>query len=134
MLHINEWDPVPWDVPLPEKGLPFELPAGTAGAIRDRLLQLAQDPPIAVHFFRGEGLRWIRVGFDKDSIRRPADVKRIGDAIRSALQPADGKLYFQALRAHDLLFFLDTGGDASTKGMDPDHFGEPLDAVLQAWA
>lgn len=133
MLQINEWDAVPWNLPLPEPGGTFGATGGTAEKIHQQLLKIEQDPPAAVHFFKGESLRWIRVGFGPDSVRVPGDVRRVGSAIEAGLQPADGKLYFQALRAHDLLFFLATGGDAGSKGMNPEFFGEPLDEVLKAW-
>jgi len=134
MHHINEWDAVPWNLPLPEKvGERFAGAGDTTENVRAELAKITQDPPAAVHFFKGEGLRWIRVGFGPGSVRVPGDVRRIGNAIKAGLQPADGKLYFQALRAHDLLFFLATGGDPGSKGMNPEFFGEPLDQVLKAW-
>ena len=127
MIKINEWDKV-WSAAA--SGGP---PSGRLiNAICDSLAELAPRPR-AVHFYRGEGLRWIRVGFDDGAILEPTRVKEVGDRIRTCLAGSD-PLYFQALRPHDLMFFVPgDGGGADAVGMAPEYFGRPLDQVLQAW-
>jgi hypothetical protein len=132
MIYINEWNAVPWDVPLPTDGKPLPRASQSADAITAKLQALTQDQPMALHFYRGDGLRWMRVAFGMEKVRQPADVVRVGQAIRSGLRPADEVLYFHALRSYDLLFFLDAG-ETSKKEMEIRHFGAPLEHVLKAW-
>ena len=126
MIRINEWDSV-WSA------------AADGGTPSGRLIEAIchslskLDPrPRAVHFYRGEGLRWIRVGFEEESILKPAWVKEVGDRIRSCLAGSD-LLYFQALRPHDLMFFLPGDARAESVGMPARSFGLPFEEVLQAW-
>ena len=137
MNRIDEWTPV-----YPKQVASSNEPDGRAGAaapkahssveaIRGQLLSL--DPrPIAVHFYLGEGLRWIRVGFNGGGPLAPSDVKEVGQAISAGIADRKQPLYFHALRPHDLLFFL-KGDDLDSTGMPPECFGTPLDVVLQAW-
>ena len=144
MLRIDEWKPpawvnLEWEAIPPEPGkVPKRAPRlgapaapGTARAIAAKLESLQGRPACAVHFYEGEGLRWIRVGFDPGEPLQPAAVANVGRAIASCI-PDPGPLYFHALRPHDLLFFL-TGGDVGKIGMTARNFGMPLDEVLLAW-
>ena len=126
MIKINEWDKV-WSVTV-DGGTPSKR---LVEAICRSLSELSP-PPRAVHFYRGEGLRWIRVGFDEERILKPAWVEEVGGRIRDCLAISD-PLYFQALRPHDLMFFLPGDGDVGSAGMPPRSFGLPFDEVLQAW-
>lgn len=142
MSQIDEWNPV-----LPRIGASSAPPAAAAGEpiaraqrpvvrtpkLVDEIynaLMARRPPPAAVHFYLGEGLRWIRVGFEGDQPLTPVAVGDVGRAIKScvAAQP----LYFHALRPHDMLFFLEGGGGDSI-GMPAKCFGTPLDQVLRAW-
>ena len=137
MNRIDEWTPV-----YPKEVTPSNKVKGRAGAaarnapnlvepIRRQLLLLDRRP-FAVHFYLGEGLRWIRVGFNGGGPLTPSDVEKVGNAIKAGIANQEGPLYFHALRAHDLLFFLE-GDDVDSTGMPPKCFGTPLDVVLQAW-
>jgi hypothetical protein len=139
MTRIDEWNPVlpkKGGSPKPPDGAPAP-PAGSApdlvGAIHDKLTALRPRAAVAVHFYRGEGLRWIRVGFDGDQPLEPAAVDVAGRAIRSCIGPSE-PLFFHALRPHDLLFFLEGGAaEADSLGMPAECFGAPLEDVLAAW-
>ena len=136
MIHINEWDPVPWDSPLPARAAaaaPAPRPkARTAlvDAISGRLSKQPR-PPMAVHFYQGEGLRWIRVGFGERKPLAPAAVATVGQLIAECVGD-EGTVYFHALRPHDMLFFVE-GGKAKSQGMGPEDYGLPLEQVLKAW-
>lgn len=151
MSRIDEWNPVyPKQVGSPEPPPPAAKPP-TSGAphrpappappvqpapslveeIYGKLLLMQPDPPIRVHFYLGEGLRWIRVGFDGDWPLTPRAIRDVGEVIQTCIAPP-GPLYFHALRAHDMLFFLE-GGKEESIGMPAACFGTPLDEVLQAW-
>jgi hypothetical protein len=139
MIHINEWDKVRWDDASSSDGKPSKAPVGSSAAaprlvdlISSKLSSLKPEPPCAVHFYLGEGLRWIRVGFDEEVRLKPSAVAAIGKVIAGCMAPAQS-LYFHALRTHDLLFFLE-GGNTDSVGMPPRCFGLPLPEVLQAWA
>lgn len=95
------------------------------------LLARQRKPPMAVHFYQGEGLRWIRVGFEQGSSPGPKQVGTVGRLIAGCIERPE-RLYFHALRSHDMLFFLEGGKDKS-KGMQPGCFGRPLEDVLDAW-
>lgn len=142
MLCVNEWTPpdwtpLDWDAVPPEPGKAPKWPSAPAakgvaslvGAIGDALRSLQPRPPSAAHFYLGEGLRWIRVGFVADPVLQPTAVRDIGGAIAGCVREV---LYFHALRPHDLLFFLE-GGNAGKVGMPATSFGVPLEEVLQAW-
>jgi len=145
MLKINEWEEPPW-VPHewddtaapPRNGQPpqgREKSTSPATQLVERIAQaLKAQPraPAAVHFFDGEGLCWIRVGFAEDQPLAPLLVRDIGLAIDACLPARRRPLYFQALRAHDMLFFLE-GGAQNKSGMPPGSFGAPLAQVLQDW-
>lgn len=144
MMRVNEWKspdwvPLEWDAIPPEPGqAPKRPPAAAASqrpdladAIVEALRSLRPRPPSAVHFYLGEGLRWIRVGFGTGPTLQPAVVREIGSAIASCVA-RHGVLYFHALRPRDVLFFLE-GGNADKIGMPADAFGVPLDEVLHAW-
>ena len=132
MIHINEWDPVPWDTPRPAKGLPSRPPARTALVdLISGKLKTGDEPPMAVHFYLGEGLKWIRVGFDAETSLAPPAVGTVGRAIAECVGDA-GPLSFSALRSQDMLFFLEGGREKST-GMGPRAYGRPLEEVLEAW-
>jgi hypothetical protein len=134
-----DWVTLEWSAIPPEPGKAPKRPPATAAqrapglvdAIRDTLRSVRPRPPAAVHFYLGEGLRWIRVGFGTDTILEPAAVREIGSAI-AACVAQEGVLYFHALRPRDVLFFLE-GGNADKIGMSAASFGVPLDEVLQAW-
>jgi hypothetical protein len=144
MLRIDEWKAPDWtrlvwsEIP-PQPGQRPQSPPGTgapaapglASQIGDRL-ELLRRRPHAVHFYTGEGLRWIRVGFAGARLAPPA----VGDVGR-AIAPCVGgtrKLYFHALRPHDLLFFLPgTKSEAAKTGMPMEYFGDPLASVLRSW-
>lgn len=137
MRKIDEWNPV-----FPKKGGASKTSDGAAsvaarrapdlvGAINRVLMAMKPRPPDAVHFFLGEGLRWIRVGFDGNETIAPSAVGEVGKVIASCLGPSE-PLFFNALRPHDMLFFLE-GGDPESVGMPADYFGTPFDEVLRAW-
>jgi hypothetical protein len=143
MLRIDEWKPpewvsLEWDATAPAAGKPPRRPPAAVGAashelaraICTQLESLRGRSPEAVHFYVGEGLRWIRVGFAGRPLR-PEAVAQVGGAIASCIAEA-GPLYFHALRPHDILFFV-TGGDAAKAGMPVESFGLPLEKVLRAW-
>lgn len=137
MNRIDEWTPV-----YPKQVASSSKPEGRVGAaarnahrlveaIHGQLLSL--DPrPAAVHFYFGEGLWWIRVGFNGGGPLTPSDVEKVGKAIKAGIADPEDRLYFHALRPHDLLFFLE-GDDPDLTGMPPECFGTPLDIVLRAW-
>lgn len=138
MIKIDEWNPV-----LPPKGERSKQPDSAAkpvarsaldlvGAIYSRLTSM-EPRPNAVHFYLGEGLRWIRVGFDGDEPIKPSEVKHVGQIIESCIEKP-GTLYFHALRPYDMLFFLE-GGEAESEslGMPVTYFGAPLVEVMNAW-
>jgi hypothetical protein len=137
MHKINEWDPV-----FPKRTNPSNRPGGadpaqairvpiSAGAIQDGLMAMKPQPPTAVHLYLGEGLRWIRVGFDGKKPLSPDAVGDVGRIIASCI-PHSETLFFHALRPHDMLFFLRDGEETST-GMPAEAYGAPLDQVLRAW-
>jgi hypothetical protein len=134
MLYINEWvTPPPTEKE--SSSPPAHAPASDlAREINRQLMSItAPQMPVAVHFYLGEGLRWIRVGFEDQAPVKPAAVANVGRVIASCLAPAE-TLYFHALRPHDLLFFLeDDKPKPGQVGMPPASYGSPLDTVLQAW-
>jgi hypothetical protein len=105
-----------------------------AREIQQKLMSIAAPhTPVAVHFYLGEGLRWIRVGFENQAPVKPAAVGSVGRVIASCLAPTD-TLYFHALRPHDLLYFLKDGKPKLEQvGLGPESYGAPLDTVLEAW-
>jgi hypothetical protein len=145
MRQINEWETPAWaphaweEVPPPAGRPPRPLaPPAAASATTQQvericasLRALGAKAPEAVHFFQGEGLRWIRAGFGTGEALAPARVRDVGSRIAAALAP-DEQLYFHALRPHDMLFFLQDGNPAKS-GMPPQAFGMPLPRLLQAW-
>jgi hypothetical protein len=137
MHKINEWDSVFPRTTRPSDRRTGADPAGaiampvSVAAIQDGLMSLKPQPPDAVHFYLGEGLRWIRVGFDRNEPIKPAAVAHVGRIIASCL-PRSEPLFFHALRPRDMLFFLENGEKDST-GMAPEAYGTPLDEVLHAW-
>jgi hypothetical protein len=137
MRRSNEWEPL-----LPKSRHPPKPPEGAAqygaegeldspDAISSRLESMKPQPPNAVHFYQGEGLRWIRVGFDGDEPIKPEVVAAVGHVIASCVANS-GPLFFHALRPHDMLFFL-RGGKRTPIGMPAEAYGAPLDQVLHAW-
>ncbi len=123
MSQIDEWTPF-----FPKKG---EAPkAPPPGDIYRRLIAMKSRTPAAVHFYLGEGLRWIRVGFSEDEPLDPAAVAEAGRIIESCIP--NGPLFFHALRPYDMLFFLE-GGDANSRGMPASCYGAPLAQVLRSW-
>lgn len=150
MIRMNDWQSPEWvtfhwDTVPPEPGKP--PPTATTGqrpdpvnamvkalvnAICDRLALLKPEVPSAVHFYLGEGLRWIRIGFAADGkALKPAAVRQIGAAIVPCLTAGE-TLYFHALRPHDILFFLE-GGKPSKIGLPPKYFGLPLRELERQW-
>ena len=128
MTQINEWDPV-WSV-----GQDGSTPSKKLIAAICASLSRLAPAPRAVHFYRGEGLRWIRVGFGEEGILGPAQVAAVGGCIAKSVGDKE-PLYFHALRPRDLLFFLE-GGEGHKQdavGMPPGYFGLPLTEVLRAW-
>ena len=144
MMCVNEWKSpdwihLKWDAIPPEPGkAPKEPPAvshkpSLEDAIAKALRSLRPRPPSAVHFYLGEGLRWIRVGFWTDPTLQQTDVREIGSAIVTCVaREGPLLLYFHALRPRDVLFFLG-GGKPEKLGMPMKSFGVPLDELLQAW-
>jgi hypothetical protein len=141
MLCVNEWKspewiPLHWDSAdlgkVPKGPSAVRRPPDLEDAITDALGSLRPRPPNAVHFYLGEGLRWIRIGFLNETKLQPADVGKIGRAVAGCVKRGEGPLYFHALRPHDLLFFL-KGGRPDKVGMSAEAFGVPLDEMLHAW-
>jgi hypothetical protein len=122
MIQIDEWTPL-----FPRMG---ETPKPPPPDIYPRLMAMKTRPPVAVHFYLGEGLRWIRVGFSGDEPLEPSAVVDVGRIIESCIDK--GPLFFHALRPYDMLFFLE-GGDAKSVGMPPRSYGTPLGEVLHSW-
>jgi hypothetical protein len=137
MMCVNEWKspdwiPLQWDGIDPGKALKAPPAVSHKPSLEDEIgkaLRSLPRPPSAVHFYLGEGLRWIRVGFRTGPSLQQAAVREIGSAIATCVA---GELYFHALRPHDVLFFL-TGGKPEKVGMSAKSFGVPLDKVLDAW-
>lgn len=136
MKQIDEWNPV-YSKQVGSSGAAPGAASQTASNAADLVgrisgrLQALDPRPDAVHFYRGEGLRWIRVGFD-NRLLEPGDVEVVGEAIQAGIGDPGKTLYFQALRPYDLLFFMEHFDPEST-GMPPDDFGAPLHDVLAAW-
>jgi hypothetical protein len=122
MSQIDEWTPL-----FPKKG---ETPKPPPPDIYPRLMAMKSRPPVAVHFFLGEGLRWIRVGFSGDEPLQPSAVAEVGRIIESCIKK--GPLFFHALRPYDMLFFLE-GEEEKSMGMPANHYGAPLGEVLRLW-
>src|SRR5437899_10277156 len=130
-----DWIPLQWDAIEPGKALKGPPAVSHKPSLEDAIgkaLRSLPQPPSAVHFYLGEGLRWIRVGFWTDSILQLTAVQEIGNAIAPCVE-GKGPLYFHALRSRDVLFFLE-GGKPEKIGMSAHSFGFPLDEVLDAWA
>ena len=129
MNQIDEWNSV-YAKQVSGAGASNRRAPDLVRAIREQLVLL--DPaPATVHFYRGEGLRWVRVGFG-DRLLEPSDVEAVGRAIQGGIDDRKDPLYFHSLRAYDLLFFLEDFDPEST-GLPPKFFGAPLDDVLAAW-
>ncbi|SFM82606.1 hypothetical protein [Variovorax sp. OV329] len=138
MSLIDEWTPL-----FPNSGEAHRSAPGgvarSAGArdplqarIYERLEKLAESPS-AVHYYLGEGFRWIRVGFAGETPLTPSAMLDVGEAIEASLGSAESSpLYFHALRPHDMLFFLERG-DAESEGLPPSFYGVPLKQVQGAW-
>lgn len=136
MSLIDDWTPL---FPKSDDAAPARAARGQARAPADTLqsliykrLSAMQPAPIAVHYYLGEGLRWIRVGFNGQAPLTPAAALAVAGAIEECLDGEALPLYFQALRSHDLLFFLE-GGDADSEGLPPSFYGVPLEQVRRAW-
>lgn len=134
MSCIDEWNPV---LPHVKEEASRSPPAyrgapNLVGTIYEGLMAMAPHPPMSVHFYLGEGLRWIRVGWDGDTPIQPSAVANVGRIIESRAASA-GPLFFHALRPQDMLFFLE-GGDAESTGMPASYFGAQLSDVLDAWS
>lgn len=126
MSLIDEWTPL-----FPKEG---EDPAPTRHAqkrIYQRLLEL-QPPPIGVHYYLGEGFRWIRIGFNGQAPLVPDDALKVADTIESSMGEQQSPLYFHALRPHDLLFFL-AHGNADSEALPASFFGTPMQEIRTAW-
>lgn len=126
MSLIDEWTPL-----FPKNG---EDSVGVRRAqerIYDGLLKLAPRP-IGVHYYLGEGFRWIRVGYNGYAPLTPADALEVADAIESTMGEQRSPLYFHALRPHDMLFFL-KHGNADSEGLPAEFYGVPMDALRAAW-
>jgi hypothetical protein len=145
MRRINEWEAPQWvahewsEVPPPPGRPPKAVNAEVAATpttqqvekICALLRTLGARAPEAVHFFQGEGLRWIRVGFAEAQPLAPERVREVGQRIAAAIAAGE-QLYFHALRPHDMLFFL-RDGNPRKGGMPPGAFGVPLPQMLEAW-
>jgi hypothetical protein len=127
MTKIDEWNPV-----LPQKGEPSSDLKDLVGAIYRQLMSMKPQPPDAVHFYLGEGFRWIRVGFDAAEPLEPSDVANVGRMIEACILKEPGPLFFNALRPYDMLFFLKCE-EEELIGMPAEYFGAPLEEVLLAW-
>jgi hypothetical protein len=124
MSQIDEWTPL-----FPKTG---ETPKPPPPEIYPRLMAIKTRPPVAVHFYLGEGLRWIRVGFSGDEPLEPSAVVDVGRIIESCIDK--GPLFFHALRPYDMLFFLEGEGEVKKKmGMPAGCYGAPLSEVLHSW-
>lgn len=144
MSHIDEWEVPTFALPDPAAQPPAtgkppqsKTPTGPASTLaRDidaRLSELSPAPAI-VHFYTGEGLRWIRIGYDGDVPLRQAVAAQAGRAIAQCLGAASTPLYFHAMRPHDLLFFIEgSERDRDGLGMPAHFYGAPLPDVLSAW-
>lgn len=141
MICVNEWESpdwitLEWGAIPPEAGKAPKPPPAAAKRLPNLVdaigaaLSTLQPSPSDVHFYMGEGLCWIRVGFAAVTLQ-PAAVGEIGSVIAGCL-PRQVKLYFHALRPRDVLFFLE-GGRADKVGMPAESFGVALEKVLQAW-
>jgi hypothetical protein len=129
MTKIDEWNPV-----LPQMGEPSSDLKDLVGAIYRQLMSMEPQAPDAVHFYRGEGLRWIRVGFGGAKLLKTSAVANVGRMIETCIPKEQGPLFFNALRPYDLLFFLEGDGQKKESiGMPPTYFGAPLKEVLHAW-
>lgn len=138
MSLIDEWTPL---FPNDEEPAPTPAPVGSAsgasgGKLQSRIyrqLSALRPAPSAVHYYLGEGFRWIRVGFDGEVPLAPAAMLSVGQVIAASLGKTEkSPLYVHALRPHDMLFFLE-GGDADSEGLPPHFYGAPLEKVQQAW-
>lgn len=123
MIQIDEWTPL-----FPNKGETAKAPP--PDDIYRQLEAMKSRPPVAVHFYLGEGLRWIRVGFDGDQPLEPSAVANVGRIIETCMKK--GPLFFHALRPYDMLFFLEDG-DKESVGMPASYYGTPLGEVLRSW-
>jgi hypothetical protein len=144
MSHIDEWEVLRLELPDPNAVPPTtgqqsrgKAPLAPASALaRDidaRLDQLKPAPAI-VHFYRGEGLRWIRIGYGGEVPITLAMVVQAGQAIEAGLAHASQKFYFHAMRPHDALFFIEGDqSDADGLGMPARFYGAPFGEVLKAW-
>jgi len=134
MIKIDEWTPLFPKNLEPLGAPPFKRSFPSAQEVADRiyrlLVEIRPTPPIAVHFYLGEGLRWIRVGFGGSDPLRPPTVGDIGRRIASCVP--EETLFFHALRPYDMLFFL-ADGELESSGMPATDFGAPLVEVLNAW-
>ena len=124
MIQIDEWTPS-----FPKIGEPPKAPPPVD--ICTLLEAMKSRPPVAVHFYLGEGLRWIRVGFSGDEPLAPSAVVDVGRIIESCIKK--GPLFFHALRPYDMLFFLEDE-DKKSMGMPASCYGAPLGEVLRSWA
>ena len=123
MRQIDEWTPL-----FLKKGETANAPP--PDAIRSRLEAMKSRPPVAIHFYLGEGLRWIRVGFSGDEPLGPSAVATVGRIIETCMPGRP--LFFHALRPYDMLFFME-GGDPESRGMPASCYGAPLGEVLRSW-
>jgi hypothetical protein len=125
MIQIDEWTPL-----FPKIGEAPKAPPPVD--ISTQLEAMKSRPPVAVHFYLGEGLRWIRVGFSGDEPLEPSAVVDVGRIIESCIDK--GPLFFHALRPYDMLFFLEGEGEDKKKmGMPAVCYGAPLSEVLRSW-
>ena len=137
MTKIDEWNRVfprseePSGTARGAGSRPKEVAPAQIDRIYKQLRAMKPRPAMAVHFYLGEGFRWIRVGFDEKAPIDPPVVEHTGRVIESFFDKSE-PLFFHALRPHDILFFLE-GGDSESMGMPVRYFGTPLEELLLAW-
>lgn len=139
MSRIVEWTPLLPKIgeeskPLRNAAATTPTPQAVPGlpeTIHARLVALKPRAPVAVHFYLGEGLRWIRVGFGGEKPIGPTELLSVGEVIQSCLAKSE-PLFFHALRPLDMLFFLE-GGDEDSMGMPAEFYGTRLSSVSDAW-
>ncbi len=144
MSHIDEWEVPRYELPDPDAPPPSTSqklrsralpgPASTVARDIDARLDQLNPAPAIVHFYRGEGLRWIRIGYGGEVPITLAMVVQAGQAIEAGLAHASQKFYFHAMRPHDALFFIDGDeNDLDGLGMPATFYGAPFGEVLKAW-
>lgn len=144
MSHIDEWEVPKLEFPDPQakpppasqsrQSKPPPGPASTLAKDIDARLDALSPAPSIVHFYRGEGLRWIRIGYGGDVPITLAMVVQAGQAIAAVVAQLPKKFYFHAMRPHDALFFIEGDeSDLDGLGTPATFYGAAFPDVLKAW-